>query len=102
MSTTNKILICLIAVTLTLNLNAQIELPHKELKTDSLETALASHRKQDKVRLVLLNQLTNIYSKRNPRKGIETGQEAIALAQKIKDQFLLAEAYHNTGLNLAA
>ena len=81
---------------------SQIERPFKELKLDSLEKAVAMHRKNDEAKLSLLNLLSSVYANVNFDKGIETGNQAIALAQKLKKPLLLAEAYHYTAQNLSA
>jgi adenylate cyclase len=76
--------------------------PTKELKLDSLVNANERYQKQDLTKLRLLNNLTAGYVQVNPAKGIETGEQAIALAQKLSNQLLLAEAYNNKGVNHVA
>lgn len=79
----------------------QAQTPSKELKFDSLVNANERYSKQDITKLKLLNLLALGYPNLNPEKGIETGEQAIILAQKLDNQLLLAEAYNNKGVNHA-
>lgn len=73
----------------------------KEHKIDSLIESNERYQKQDLIKLKLLNALVFAYPNVNPTKGIETGELAINLAQKLNNQLHLAEAYNNKGLNHA-
>ncbi len=66
---------------------------------DSLIKVNENYLKQDIGKLKLLNVLTLNYQNADPTKGIESGEQAIALAQILNNQLLLAEAYNNKGLN---
>lgn len=66
---------------------------------DSLSKALNEHLKEDTVRLKLLNDLAFAFSDVNPAKGLETAEQAIALAKKLNAVKLLAVAYLNKGEN---
>ncbi len=96
------LIITIIQITVQTTVHAQTPTP--ELKFDSLLKVNERYLKQDETKLKLLNQITFGYPNVNPAKGIETGEQAIALAQKLPDksgQLLLAEAYNNKGLNHA-
>lgn len=79
--------------------NGQTHENSKIYKIDSLEKVNAHYLKQDISKLKLLNMLTFSYKKSKPENGIETGEQAIILAQKLNNSLLLAEAYHNKALN---
>jgi len=69
---------------------------------DSLQKKLKEHTQQDTITLNNLVDLAFYYKDINPKKGIETANEAILLAQKIKDEKRLATAYNYTGVNYTA
>lgn len=76
---------------------ASVKAQQKEV--DSLLKELSTHTKEDTVRLNLLNSLTYNYYNIDPDKGLSTGDDAIALAQKLDNKAKLAEAYRSKGIN---
>lgn len=69
---------------------------------DSLQKKLKDHSRQDTVTLNNLIDLSFYYKDINPKKGIETANEAIQLSEKIKDKKRLATAYNYAGVNYTA
>lgn len=61
---------------------------------DSLVYALKAA-KNDKKKILILNQLSTSLSKNTPQHAFEYNKQAIALAQKTKDTYQLSEAYQN-------
>src|SRR4051812_49051542 len=70
-----------------------------QTKIDSLLKLLANYKKQDTVKLKLLNTMVKEYQYSDISKGLQTADTAIALAQKLNDQRGLAEAYLVKGQN---
>ncbi|MDR7129710.1 tetratricopeptide (TPR) repeat protein [Algoriphagus sp. 4150] len=66
---------------------------------DSLTVLLDKHPTQDTVRLHLLNEISYAYYSANPKKGLETAEEAIVLAKKLSHLNGLASAYSRKGTN---
>ncbi len=71
-------------------------------KLDSLLNELRKHPQEDTARLSLLNETARQYIIINPDKGIETADQAIALAFKLKDKVKLAFAYSSKAANYNA
>ncbi len=106
MSIIQKIIIVLLMLNIFRLLNgaeAMAQTPSTELKFDSLIKVNEKYKKKDFTKLKLLNNLALGYPFVNPTKGIEIGEQAVALAQKIipVNLLLLAEAYNNKALNHA-
>lgn len=68
-------------------------------KLDSLLKALSIHKKEDTVRLKLLIGIAKEYRYTNPKKGLETADSAIALAQKLNNQRAAAYGFMVKGQN---
>ena len=77
--------------------NLQAQLKGKEL-ADSLMGKL-SERSEDTSKVNLLNELSTIYFSINPEQGINYGERALELAQKLKWKSGIAYAYLKTGSN---
>lgn len=90
-------LACVLLTLLVFKISAQ------QSKLDSLLRVNARYLKQDTTKLKLLNAITNEYGNVTPDKGIETGEQAIVLAQKLNPdksvKKLLADAYYNKARN---
>ena len=70
---------------------------------DSLVNVNDRYKKMDIFKLKTMNQIALAYAKVNPTKGIEIGEQAVALAQKTNPNgIFLAEAFNNKGLNHSA
>lgn len=69
---------------------------------DSLVLAQQRYPKQDVNNLRMMTRLTFGYHSRNQNSGIKIGEQAIALAQKLNNQTLLADAYFSQGTNFMA
>lgn len=78
-------LFLLIQLVWAFNINAQ--------KLDSLLRELDNHKKEDTLRLKLLNRISKQYLYLNPKKGLEAADNAIALAEKLNKQKELAYAF---------
>ncbi len=76
----------------TININAQ-------RKLDSLLQVLGKYKKEDTVKLDLLNSIAVEYQYSNISKGLETADTAIALAKKLNNQIRLAAAFLAKGEN---
>ncbi len=68
-------------------------------KLDSLLKALHNHKKEDILRLRLLNNIAKEYQNFNTNRGIETADSAIILSQKLHSQEQEAYAYMVKGEN---
>src|SRR6476646_3552462 len=71
-------------------------------KLDSLLNKLNRYKKEDTIRLNLLNNIAGEYKTSTPSKGVETADTAIALAKKLYDKLRLAEAYRIKGENYSS
>ncbi len=68
---------------------------------DSLIAACDAYTKEDTVKVKMLIQIAGEYQKIAPKSGIKTAEEAIVLARRIGNPFLLAEACNKKGANLS-
>lgn len=69
---------------------------------DSLLSLLKNHPQHDTTRLNLLNDIAFGYNAIDPDKGLETADQAIALALQLDHQRKLASAYSHKGVNYMA
>lgn len=67
---------------------------------DSLLVANNHYTKEDALKLRMLNQIAYGYYTRDPSKGIKASENALLLAQKLKNEPLLADAYFSKGTNI--
>ncbi len=69
----------------------------KEL--DSLLHVLSLHPQPDTTRIDILNEIVYVYHTIDPAKGLQTADEAIALARQVNHVSRLASSYANKGVN---
>jgi signal transduction histidine kinase/ActR/RegA family two-component response regulator len=72
----------------------------QQILLDSLIEANAAHPLQDEKKLILYNQLSDIYEWMQQDSGILYADKAIALANQLNKQKELAAAYNNKAINL--
>ena len=71
----------------------------QQKKLDSLLNELNKHPQEDTVRLNLLNAVSFSYGSVNPQEGLIRSEEAIRLAQKLKNMIKLGQAFHSKACN---
>ena len=85
---------------LSLDLFAQSQNILYSAPFDSLKSELKRCNEDNVHKLRLLNRIAVAYELLDAAKGVETAMQAIALAQKLDNKLLLAEAYYNRGICL--
>src|SRR2546423_13935968 len=90
----------MVRITFLIGLSLIINLCFSQRKQlDSLINLLNNHPQKDTVRLNILNDIAYTYYSIAPDKGLETADQAIALAEKLNNKAKLALAYRYKGTN---
>lgn len=71
----------------------------QQRELDSLLHVLSLYSRQDSTRIDILNEIVYAYHTIDPDKGLQTADEAIALALQIKDMPRVASSHSNKGVN---
>jgi class 3 adenylate cyclase/tetratricopeptide (TPR) repeat protein len=91
---------CIVFIIFISSYNLFAQILDSEYNLDSLIIVNNKYLKQDEKKLELLNIISYSYQSKNPAKGVEFADMAIALSQKIKSDKGLATALNNKAINL--